>query len=289
MPCTARISSDLSMGSKMHIMHFMPEAVQQMVALVDGEVRTLELPPPDEEVMRGLRWGAFDELLTPAFWAGRAWLHSSDPSFGSHRLGRTLQEEVAACLLGGYGIPAEVGLAAFRRLRDTGVLEATPDPSELLELLARPLPVEGRAVRYRFARQKSEYLAASLRALRGVSLPLDDRALRDALTALPGIGMKTASWITRNVRDSDSVAILDVHICRACSAIGVFPAKASPAKSYRDLEERFLAFACAISARASLLDSVMWYVMRRIGLHWSRVTGANRRAAISEVTATLPS
>ena len=67
------------------------------------------------------------------------------------------------------------------------------------------------------------------------------------------------------MRGSDRVAILDVHICRACSVIGVFPKKAEPAKDYRALETRFLEFAGAVSTRASLLDSVMWHVMRRIG------------------------
>jgi thermostable 8-oxoguanine DNA glycosylase len=254
----------------------MPGTVQNMMALLGGELRTLELPPSDQEVMRGVRWGAFDEFLTPAFWAGRVWLHSTDPSFSHHRLGRTLEEELAACLLGGYGIPAEVGLAAFRDVRDSGLLQAAPSPGDLMEILAKPLTVDGRQVHYRFARQKSNYLSAALRDLRRAQLPSEDRAFRDALTELPGIGMKTASWITRNMKDSDSVAILDIHICRACSTIGVFPEQAEPSKSYRPLEELFLAFASALSARASILDGVMWYVMRRIG---SSVVSKGRRAA----------
>ena len=49
--------------------------------------------------------------------------------------------------------------------------------------------------------------------------------LRDALTAIPGVGLKTASWAVRNHRASDSVAVLDVHIVRACEHLGVFPAR----------------------------------------------------------------
>lgn len=259
------MSLSLSIGRAMHIMHLMPNFVQQMAGLFDGELRTLELPPPEKELMPGVHWGAFDELLTPAFWAGRAWLHSTDPSFLHCRLGRSLKEEVAACLLGGYGIPAEVGLAAYRELRDRDLLGGTPSPQEIQVVLTSPLKVGGRLVRYRFARQKAEYLSDCLRCLGEMNLPTEDQAFRDALTSLPGIGMKTASWITRNMRGSDRVAILDVHICRACSVIGVFPKKAEPAKDYRALETRFLEFAGAVSTRASLLDSVMWHVMRRIG------------------------
>ena len=51
--------------------------------------------------------------------------------------------------------------------------------------------------------------------------PKDDVVLRDALTAIPGVGLKTASWAVRNHRASDSVAVLDVHIVRACEHLGI--------------------------------------------------------------------
>src|SRR3546814_6148465 len=85
-----------------------------------------------------------------------------------------------------------------------------------------------------------------------------------ALPILPGIGPKTASWIVRNRRASDHVAILDVHIVRACSAIGVFPEGAQPARRYADLEQRFLAFCEATQSRASAMDAVMWSTMRSL-------------------------
>lgn len=238
---------------------------QTMFALFGDGPHQLQLPTPDAEVLPGICWGAFDNLWTPAFWAGRAWMSGGDSSFRSHRLGRNLQEEVAACLLGGHGIPAEIGLAAFYRLRDSGILGTTPSAAEVEALLSVPLQVGRRALRYRFARQRSRYLAESLRALaHAPPLPDCDVAFRDALRELPGIGYKTASWITRNIRDSDEVAILDVHICRACSAVGVFPLAADPQSRYLELEQRFLGFAHALSVRPSLLDSVMWRTMRML-------------------------
>lgn len=237
---------------------------QQMKACVAGGVATLELPPPEAEALEGIPWGGFDVLFTPAFWAGRAWLSKLDGEQRSHRLGTTLREEIAACLLGGFGIPAEVGLAAFSRVRDRGLLDCGPTAALLMTTLREPLQVGERVVRYRFASQKATYLAQVLRQFDELAAPLDDVAFRDSLAELPGIGLKTASWITRNTRDSDAVAILDVHVCRACVLAGVFRPGVRVAGAYRRLEGRYLAFASAIDVRPSLLDSLMWENMRRL-------------------------
>lgn len=239
--------------------------VQRMAASADGSVRNLTLPAPSAEVLPGVAWGAFDALFTPAFWAGRAWLHSIDGALPGYRLGTTLREELAACLLGGYGIPAEVGLAAYERVRARGLLERVPSVAEVEGALSEPLVVRSRSVRYRFARQKARYLASCLAALNTLDVPEGDRALRDFLMQLPGVGPKTASWVTRNWKGSDEVAIVDVHICRACIAAGIFAQKSDPAHNYFELEDRFLTFAGAIGVRASVLDNLMWQTMRKIG------------------------
>lgn len=123
---------------------------------------------------------------------------------------------MGACLLGGHGIPAAIGLAAFNKLKDCGAFDAQP-PSEatLYEWLSEPIKTGKKSVRYRFARQKSRYLSVALNRL-DVEMPPTDsgRALRDWLTSIPGIGHKTASWIARNWLCADDVAILDIHILR---------------------------------------------------------------------------
>ncbi|WP_332119549.1 endonuclease III domain-containing protein [Azorhizobium caulinodans] len=254
--------------------------MQQVIAEISGRFERLSLPDPTAPVWPGLRWGRFDEPLTPAFWASQAWMAKPERE-DDYRLGRSLKEEVIYCLLGGHGAPAEVGLAASRRvcevLRSTG----NPKPSrvELERLLREPLCVSGRPVRYRFAAQRAHYLAGALGRLAEVEHDhLGDVALRDALCALPGIGPKTASWIVRNRRASDHVAILDVHIVRACSAIGVFPEGAQPARRYADLEQRFLTFCEATQSRASAMDAVMWSTMRSLsrGLLQQLVDQASR-------------
>lgn len=226
--------------------------------------RELELPPADAFVMPGIVWGGFDEICTPAFWAGQAWLHAPTRRFESYRLGTSLREEIAACLLGGHGIPGEIGVAAFQRLRTEGLLDGTAQASTLEAALSSPLTIGTWTARYRFARQKARYLAEALARVDDLPSDARGRALRNALCGYRGIGPKTASWIARNWSDADDVAILDVHVCRACERAGVFAVGADPQRNYYDLEMRFLDFAEAIAVRPSVLDNLIWNMMRRL-------------------------
>lgn len=240
--------------------------MQLMYATIDGSLRCLALPGPDEFVVPGVRWGAFDELLTPAYWRGQAWQHQQLGTYTSLRLGRTLIEEVAACLLGGFGMKAELGLAAFARLRHHGLIGELGSDAETLErVLAEPFRVDGVSRQYRFPRQKARYLAACMHRLAEFTEPSDDVALRDRLAELPGVGLKTASWIVRNYRGSNCVAVIDVHILRAGRHIHLFSPTLAPQHHYRTLEQAFLRFAAALSTPASMLDSLIWEYMRRLG------------------------
>jgi thermostable 8-oxoguanine DNA glycosylase len=240
--------------------------MQRVYGTFGDDIRTLDLPDPDDDVLPGVPWGRFDLPLTPASWVVAAWQESVDEP-ESFRLGDSLAEEVAACILGSHGIPAEVGLAAFARIRtlmrDRGYRPLSEEA--ILEHLVRPLDVHGRPVRYRFPNVKSRQLAEALRRLPEVDPPsLDDRGLRSALMAFPGIGPKTASWIVRNQRASDSVAILDIHIVRACLLMGVFTISAVSPRNYMGLEDRFLEMCREMNVRASVMDAVMWKIMRSI-------------------------
>lgn len=236
--------------------------MQTMHACIGGEIKRFDLPDPSDCVLPGIPWGAFDELLTPAYWAGQAWQHAMLGTYEDLSLGRSLAEEIAACLLGGFGMPAEMGLCAFDRLRSLGLLDGTPDAQTLEMELSRPMVITGRSRTYRFPRQKARYLAESLRRLPQINQDSDDIDLRNELTHLPGIGLKTASWIVRNVRRSDAVAVIDVHILRACRGMGVFESGLSPARDYIALENSFLVFADALGTAPSILDGLMWSYMR---------------------------
>lgn len=239
--------------------------MQTMYAVLDGTICQLQLPSPDSQLLPGIQWGAFDELMTPAYWKGQAWQHEQLGSYDELQLGHSLTEEIAACLLGGYGMPAELGLAAYRRLRDRGLLGTVPTVAALESALSEPFVVGGGVSRrYRFPRQKARYLAGCLRAIQGVDPPTSDRTLRDLLVQLPGIGPKTASWVVRNHRGSDAVAIIDVHILRAGRHVGLFPVSWQPQQYYDQLESAFLEFAAALDVRVSLLDALIWDYMRNL-------------------------
>ncbi|WBK02356.1 hypothetical protein [Methylocystis parvus] len=236
--------------------------MQEMLALIHSKLERLILPGPTHQVMPGVKWGGFDELFTPAYWRGQVWQALLADRYQSLRLGRNLIEEVAACLLGGYGMPAELGLAAFDRLRERGRLDQ-PTSNQVLEAdLSEPLIISGCAVRYRFPRQKARHLSACLAALLEFDEPERDADLRNQLMRLPGVGPKTASWIVRNHRQSNDVAILDVHIVRAGALMGIMRPDASPARDYFGLENKFLEFANAIDVPAGILDGLMWQHMR---------------------------
>ncbi len=243
------------------------EAVQQLMYTVVGDaLQSLPLPPASACVLPGIPWGAFDELLTPAFWRGQVWQHELLGTYRELRLGRTLVEELAACLLGGFGMRAELGLAAFSRLRARGLLVERPSAQRLEAALSEPFIIEGRPCGYRFPRQKARYLSACLRQLEEVDLGASDAELRDSLARLPGIGLKTASWIVRNHRGSNAVAIIDVHILRAGRSMGLFSEEQEPQRHYRELEAAFLKFADALEVPAATLDALMWDYMRRLSV-----------------------
>jgi N-glycosylase/DNA lyase len=234
---------------------------------LNGEFHTLQLPEPEQLVIDLVAWGRIDEILTPASWAFQcaARMDSTDPH--RFRMGDTLEEEYATCLLAGYGVPAEIGMAAACRLRDHGVLDGTGDSTEegITRLLEAPLDVDGRHVRYRFYKTKSRQLSAGLEALReGGPDETDTGAFRAWFRGLPGVGAKTSSFITRNWLGSDDVAILDIHVVRACQAFGLFEQDVDLSKCYGELETRFVSFARAIEVKASWLDALMWEGMRRL-------------------------
>jgi thermostable 8-oxoguanine DNA glycosylase len=238
--------------------------MQVMYAVFDGVVSELRMPPPDAFVLPGISWGAFDDLLTPAFWKGQVWQHEHFGTYRNLRLGRTLSEELAACLLGGYGMKAELGLAAFVRLREQNLLRPRTAASALEQALAASFLIRGRLCRYRFPAQKAQYLAACLTRIEQLVEPQSDVQLRNRLAELPGVGPKTASWVVRNYRGSNAVAIIDVHLLRAGRHMGLFPANSDAQRHYASLEAAFLKFADALGAEAAILDGLIWDYMRRM-------------------------
>lgn len=229
----------------------------------ESESFDIALPDAAEEVVPGVRWGAIDAFPSPAYWKYQVLARRYQGTQIRYRLGQSLAEEVGACLLGGHGIPASVGISAFEHLKARGAFsDKAPNEEILLDWLSEPINCGARTVHYRFARQKSKYLARALKRIHLASPPTESgRLLRDWLIELPGIGYKTASWIARNWLDADDVAILDIHVLRAGQLGGFFEPHLTVERHYREIEDQFIQLSCGMGIRASELDAVIWYEM----------------------------
>lgn len=218
-------------------------------------------------LLPGVPMGREDQLLTPAYWKWRCSV-GEDEGHDYIARGGTLEDEVIFCILGGFGVKMEVNEAFFRHLKKANALclEQPASEVEIRDLLQQRIDVKGRLHRYRFPRQRAYRVSKALQILRNWdSSGLDDLEFRDALCTMPGVGPKTASWITRNWRGAETVAILDIHVLRAGWYLGLFDLNAQLPRDYSKLEAQFLYFAELLEVRPAVLDAVMWSDMRIFG------------------------
>jgi N-glycosylase/DNA lyase len=227
------------------------------------KIRSIDLPDALSPAVEGVVWGLPEHLFSPAYWYTQYLLRGGTIPSRNHRLGETFEEEVVACVLGGFGIPAEVGLAAFERVKYANLIRPSVLQDEIEEALREPMLVRGRSVRYRFWSQKAKYLADILSRLGSIGVVgASPRALRSSLMEMRGIGPKTGSWIVRNWCNANDVAILDIHVIRAGRLMRLFDSKDNVECHYLSMEARFLDLAEAINVPAGDLDALMWSLMR---------------------------
>lgn len=240
--------------------------MQTAFVMVNDEAICIEIPDADSEVMPGVKWGRVEATASPAQWFYLVQARKQTHQPICNRIGETLLEEVGACLLGGHGIPAHVGLASFNALKAFGAFDGTAWDARICEKwLREPLNIDGRKVNYRFSKQKANYLASALQYMANVTVPITSgKELRNCLINIHGIGYKTASWVARNWLDADDVAILDVHILRAGILAKFFDPSCRVEKNYLELEEQFINFSKAINVRPSELDAEIWWELSQI-------------------------
>lgn len=217
---------------------------------------------------RDVDWSDSSCLASASFWTEQA---RQSPTPKSLRMGETLAEEVALCLLGGYGVNEAMSTSAFRLLRTKGLLSTSAPASkeELEAVLRTPMTVPGykKPVRYRFPSQRAERISSAIRTLTEASdqIPSQPRDLRNFLMSIKGIGPKTASWIVRNLTMSDDVAIIDIHIRRAGIVAGVFDPHWRLPRDYLIFEEAFCAWARAGNIQTAALDLYIWETLANLG------------------------
>lgn len=233
----------------------------------DNHEYSLWLPDEQEKIMGTLKWGKFEEFFTPAYWCAQAWfLDLNNATLLQYKLGHSFKEEVVACLLGGHGIPSEIGNAKFQQFTDSNILdEYNISYNDIESIMLLPIYDKGKRKKYRFANQKSKYIFDALKKIETIDeKSMNDRELRDFLLTVNGIGPKTASWIVRNYRNSDNVAILDIHLYRAGLIAGFFTKSDKIEKNYLGMEQKFLTFCKALGIQASMLDAVIWRTMKEL-------------------------
>jgi N-glycosylase/DNA lyase len=219
-------------------------------------------------LMPGVRWGDHWALFTPAYWLSQVWMTElHDQHHSPFKARGSLDEELVFCMLGGFGVPAELATAAFMACKTANLIaRRATSADDWAEILLRPLLVNGRAARYRYPHQKSKFLSGVMAYLRSHSIGAHcGKELRDSLLKIRGVGPKTAGWVARNYLDADDVAILDVHIVRAGLLCGLFTPAQRVERNYFAMETRFIEFCGALGVRPAVIDCLIWSQMRSIG------------------------
>lgn len=230
-------------------------------------VSAMQIPNENNELLPGVKWGDFRQLYTPAFWKIQYITYKKTcDNFQSYKLGSSVLEEIVVCLLGGFGMPSEIGIAAFNRLKKSGLIRQGVSFEEIQTALVTPFELKlGRKSIYRFHNQKARYIYSLLNRTDLDKIPIDnDIVFRNWLLSIDGIGLKTASWITRNWLNSDNVAILDVHIVRAGVLAGFYKKETSDlARNYYSLERQYLEFCNALGVSSAIMDAIIWEFMKK--------------------------
>lgn len=235
---------------------------------LEGQEYQRTLPDAAESVLPGVPWGEHWTLFSPAYWLSQYWMCGLEDAVHSPYKARgSLAEEITFCLLGGFGITAELSTAAFEACCNAGLVNRLETSAEIWQRqLQEPLQLNGRLHRYRYPNQKARYLAKAMEFLQANSLDqCRGKALRDELLRIDGVGYKTAGWVARNFLDADDVAILDIHLIRAGQLCNLFSVQERVERDYESMEEKFVVFCNALNVRPAVLDCLIWDQMRSFG------------------------
>jgi N-glycosylase/DNA lyase len=192
--------------------------------------------------------------------------------------------ELVACLLSSR-VRHDVSSAAVMHLQLKGLLRPPYSFDDLLALKVSFIRclrrVDGSnnysaaSRKYPFARQRAEYLVATIKNIyRGCSglktLISDSNNTMDLRMELigrcMGIGPKQASLFLTNVGVASDLAIIDIHVTRYLCVLGLARGDENPSRmsDYLVLEERLRNYAASFSCTLATLDTAIWVVMRTI-------------------------
>lgn len=195
---------------------------------------------------------------------------------------------LVSCILGSR-VTTESAEAFTERVRLKGLLEI-PDilrnaeriERELVITLSRPfrsgLSHQSAGGRYRYPRSRSRYIIATAQTLYGedgsglknllASAQDEYHARRLVERKATGVGYKQASLFLRNASYARNLAILDSHVLKFMTLVGLLDCFASDPRSgfspgqYSKVESRLFAYAMENGVSLSSLDLAVWIVMR---------------------------
>src|SRR4029453_3841292 len=171
-----------------------------------------------------------------------------------------LWEELVYCIFTA-GASARMGLNSVAAVSSL-LLEGQPE--EMTRVLKKAGAHRFPAARPRYIVTKRNYLRANFnmslrKRLRSFSDPFERRDWLAQEKEIKGLGYKEASHFLRNV-GGEGDAILDKHVMRCLSEVGVVDTAKPPAnrRRYLEIEQEYLGFAKDIGINSDELDLVLW-------------------------------
>lgn len=193
---------------------------------------------------------------------------------GSH----DIEDELLFCLLGGHGVTFELARSASAVLAPLNVFGRDWEANTLERLLREELEAaqfeprrrDGSLRRYRYPRRKAQLIAQAADWARG-RRPLlenlaaldDEHTRRQLLCGCPGVGLKTASWLLRNVGLAEGLAVVDIHVLRALASAGRVTETRLP-RDYYSVERCFLEWCQELNAPPAAFDLMLWELQRAL-------------------------
>jgi len=147
----------------------------------------------------------------------------------------------------------------------------------LRSALEKPIPsplTKTGSIKYRYPRTKANYIRRTgesiyptSSSIRRILTPcIDDRITRTRIMSVAvGIGPKQASLFLRNIGYAKNLAILDTHILKYMTFIGLVPQTlktVSYLPKYEDIEGILNNYATKFKESLACLDTAIWIVMR---------------------------
>lgn len=227
---------------------------------------------PQSRSVESRRTQALERAIEEAWRTVADVYHRAVPAAGSAERG-AVERELLFCLLGGYGISYEHGRSAAATISELQPFSTCWQDDDLFEAVVQallqpqfePRKSDGSFRRYRFPRRKASIIVKARRWLlenpaiheRLMAINLGDER-RDLLRSCPGVGMKTASWVLRNIGLGEDLAIVDVHVLRALSDTGRVPKDTRLPRDYDSAEHAFLEWCNELNASPSAFDLFVW-------------------------------